>query len=452
MSDDQGQSTSVPLAKKIRYQQDQMDGIEKLYLNSKLADVHFTFVSSDSAVTRVPAHKNLLAANSDVFERMFCGELKEEGDVRVVDASVAVFKEFLQFFYRSVVALTLDNVAAVMYLGQKYNVEKCLAACAAILKDGLTNENVCSALALAIRYGQKNLLDACKLRIILETATVFASADFLQCSKDVLVHIVKLELLSCSEVEVFDACMAWIQAETKQNDTLSKAIVELYLGDLYYELRFASMTVEQLCKLSAKYNHVLSSDFEAITNIIVDSDAHPSRFNKRRREAEWNAEAVLKCDQIADKCKGPKTLYLEVNVFKKFSSSQPLLLGQFTCERIRVYGAAYRNIRSTLPVDVEITESTDLDDANAKCILKMKAELQSDETNVALPYPALIRPGYFYTICIGKFPDDHVYYYTELQTEVCLKSDITIKYHNEIVHNKKAVSLITGLFFNRIEC
>lgn len=75
-----------------------LDGVAQLYHDTKTADVQFTFGShaSDGTVTRIPAHKNLLAAGSKVFRTMFYGDLKETGDVRVVDTSDAAFKEFLQ--------------------------------------------------------------------------------------------------------------------------------------------------------------------------------------------------------------------------------------------------------------------------------------------------------------------------------------------------------------------
>lgn len=59
------------------------------------------------------AHKNLLANTSDVFDAMFYGDLKETGDISIVDASDAAFEEFLQYFYQCKVKLTAKNIAEV---------------------------------------------------------------------------------------------------------------------------------------------------------------------------------------------------------------------------------------------------------------------------------------------------------------------------------------------------
>lgn len=92
-----------------------LECVGKLYSDSKTADVHFTFDSSTNYGTeiRIGAHKNLLAATSDVFGAMLYGELKETGDIRVIDVSDAAFKEFLQYFYQRTVKLTAENIAEV---------------------------------------------------------------------------------------------------------------------------------------------------------------------------------------------------------------------------------------------------------------------------------------------------------------------------------------------------
>lgn len=100
---------------KFEYFENSLEDLANLYQNSKTADVHFTFESTnDGTETRVDAHKSLLAATSDVFGAMFYGELKETGEsIQVVDASDTAFKEFLQYFYQRKVKLTAKNVTEV---------------------------------------------------------------------------------------------------------------------------------------------------------------------------------------------------------------------------------------------------------------------------------------------------------------------------------------------------
>lgn len=98
----------------FEYFDNSLESIANLYHDTKSADVHFTFESSNKdEVTRIGAHQNLLGAASDVFRAMFYGELKESAEIRVVDTSDAAFKEFLQYFYQRRVKLTIENVTEV---------------------------------------------------------------------------------------------------------------------------------------------------------------------------------------------------------------------------------------------------------------------------------------------------------------------------------------------------
>lgn len=90
---------------------------QKLYLKSRKADVHFIFESNGNS-ERVPAHKILLSSASEVFDAMFYGSLKEQGDIKIVDASAEAFKQFLRLFYFNHIELVMDTVAEVMYLGR----------------------------------------------------------------------------------------------------------------------------------------------------------------------------------------------------------------------------------------------------------------------------------------------------------------------------------------------
>lgn len=312
--------------KKFRFQQGQVSSTEHLYLSERFVDVHFLFVSDDgAALESVPGHKNLLAADSDVFERMFYGDLKETGDVTIVDASAAAFKEFMQFFYLSDVKISAEHIAGVMYLGHKYNVKKCIDGCVKLLHDDLNDENVCSILPLVNFDEQNELMRICERHILLNTAAVFASASFLDCSKEALGFILRMQSLPCSEVNVFEACMAWVQAKSKQT-AVSKANVEQYLGDLYHEIRFVSMTIEEFCALKTKYNDVLADDFEAIVRLISRIDIHSEQFNAFPRQAQWKTDAIITCDRKHYNTMARRyALSIEEKI--TFTSNEPVVLG-----------------------------------------------------------------------------------------------------------------------------
>lgn len=340
-----------PPAKKFRFQQGQVRSTAHLYLKEKFSDVHFLFVSDDGTTLKsVPGHKNLLGADSDVFEQMFYGELKENGDVTIADASQAAFMEFLQFFYLSEVKLSAEHIAGVMYLGHKYNVKKCVDACVKLLRDDLTNENVCNILPLVNFDEQDALMKICEKRILLNAGEVFASAGFLECSKEALAHILKMNLLPCSEVDIFEACMAWVKAKSRKNE-VSKAMVEKYLGDLYREIRFVSMTIQEFCALKTEYDAVLRDDFEDIIRLIARIDIHSEQFNTFPRQVQWNQDATVTCDRkyyntIA------RRYTLDIEEKTTFTTNEPFVLGKFIFQFIRIncfYGHHIFNISIIFP-------------------------------------------------------------------------------------------------------
>ena len=376
MSTKSTSTLTPPPEKKFRYQQGQIQSTEHLYLATKYADIYFSFVSNDDTVTRIPAHKILLAADSDVFEAMFYGKLKENDVVVITDVSEPAFKEFLQFFYLSEVKLTAEHVAIVLYLGHKYNVKKCIVGCAKILEENLTIENVCITLSLAIVYGQTNLMKTCENWILLNTEDVFASAGFLSSEKDVLAHILRMKLLSSSEVKVFEACMAWVRAKGNQN-SVSKTMIKTHLGDLFFEIRFASMTIPEICALESKYKSVLSKDFNKIVRIISQSKLKSKKFNIAPRQIEWQEDETMKCDRQVESSELLR-LILPVEIDRtQFSSNKPLLLGSFECAKIGIRNDENLNAQLYLPADVSISELDRLNDGNAKICWNSKIQLQT---------------------------------------------------------------------------
>lgn len=133
------------------YANDSMYQKFMVVLMEKMPDVHFIFEEEDDVV-KIPAHKAILSASSPVFDAMFNGELKEEGDVKIIDASSAAFKEFLQLFYGYQVKLTMDNIAEVLKLIDKYDVAAGFAVCVDFLKDHLVIDDILWGLHLAIKF------------------------------------------------------------------------------------------------------------------------------------------------------------------------------------------------------------------------------------------------------------------------------------------------------------
>lgn len=244
---------------------------QKHYLSEELADFHFTFDSGE----RVPAHKVLLSA-SDVFQTMFNGSWKELKEVKIVDATADVFKEFLQIFYLEDVKMTTKNADEVMELANTYDATECFNACLKMFLADLGARRI-----VKMDVGQLSFLK---------------SSTFLQCSKQVLGSILKQDSMNCSEAELFKAVMSWVRAKTKQNH-LTEEIIRAELDDLFYEFRFRSMTMKEFVDLIPAYGQIFTKDdLQEIIQMIVSEDFEPRSFNANIRCADGS-------DSVSDEFK-----------------------------------------------------------------------------------------------------------------------------------------------------
>lgn len=144
----------------------------KLYLNVKTSDVCFVFESEQGdgiagETHRVYAHKAILAAGSDVFDAMFFGQLKENGEIKIVDASADAFEEFLQFFYRTKMQLTMENLGDVVNLCRKYQVDDALKACEDRIKESLNVADICWGYIFARNRELNELRVFCQERVLI---------------------------------------------------------------------------------------------------------------------------------------------------------------------------------------------------------------------------------------------------------------------------------------------
>ncbi len=258
------------------------EDISKLYLDTDTTDVRFLFREKNKR-KQIPAHKILLAARSDVFKAMFYGSLKEDGDVTIVDTSMAAFEEFLQFFYVTDVKLTMENVTDVINLMKKYNVGS-MDICESFLIQNVTADNLCFVYNLAILFDLgEEVKKKCELVISSHTKQMFSSTDFRECSPTTLGHIMKSSTFNCQEVDTFHACIEWVKTRSNQ-EKVSKKTVQDHLGDLFYQIRFKSMSLEDFADLTPDYGKLFSlEEYQDIVQMIRLKYFESSMFNNSLR-------------------------------------------------------------------------------------------------------------------------------------------------------------------------
>ncbi|XP_055305911.1 BTB/POZ domain-containing protein 6-like [Sitodiplosis mosellana] len=244
---------------------------KKLYLDPKTADVNFVFGAGTDYVEAVPAHKNILSISSPVFDTMFYGSSSVQGDISIVDASPAAFKEFLQFFYLTKVRLTSEHIVNVSILCKKYEVTEALKLCEEPLQKSFTIDEMCSGYALAILLELTNTMQFCEVMIIQHGDEILKLASFLECNCDTLDNIILLVASKCSASDRVDACMAWAKAECeRKNLEETPANLKAQLGHSFANIPFAELNRNQFQQFMATYNGFLNeSDLAEIVSKII---------------------------------------------------------------------------------------------------------------------------------------------------------------------------------------
>lgn len=234
---------------------------EKLYADrNKTGDVKFS-VGSEV----IPAHRCVLAALSPKYETEFYGSLPESGLVKIKDVSSAAFNEFLQFFYAVDVTLTIENIEDVFHLAKQSLNEKIVNECTDFLLEIIALDKICWCYHLALLHDLKLLREFCEDHIGCNIKVIFETEDFLSCKRDVLHEILKLDTLNCTEMDVFNACIAWAQESCKRKKVDRKGFapnvfcLRTALGDeIVEQIRFCVMSIEQFAAIDKKYSGFLS--------------------------------------------------------------------------------------------------------------------------------------------------------------------------------------------------
>lgn len=232
--------------------------MEKLYVSrDKSGDITFIVETE-----RIRAHRWVLASASQKYQTQFYGLRPDEGEIHVPNVLASAFKEFLQFFYKDYISLTVENIESVLDLAKQTLVDAFIDTCVDFIKIKIIPNNVCKAYSLAILYDLKTLRISCEENITAATKNVFVSDGFLQCDREMLLQILKLNSFNCTESHVFNACIEWARKVCKQNQLNEEDTTNLrnMLGDAIYEIRFASMNVNEFADLHHKLTGFFTGD------------------------------------------------------------------------------------------------------------------------------------------------------------------------------------------------
>lgn len=266
---------------------------QSLFLDARTADIQFVFQVDDKVET-ITAHKLLLAKESDVFDVMFYGNWKEEKVIEIKDVPAVVFTEFLKHFYMVHMTITWENVAGIMLLADKYNVQGCMDTCQSFLQQSRSIDDIFSVYELAVTYRRAELTEFCTNKMAIQPDAVLASNDFRCCSHNVLKSILEIGIVCFDPFDLFKACMQWAECACPEGSSAAEKMnnCRKLLGDCFYLLPFRLMKLVDVANCIGIYKDLFTHDELAdLVRMMVSKD--PIGINKFQLKANgWN----LGCD------------------------------------------------------------------------------------------------------------------------------------------------------------
>lgn len=437
--------------------------LRKLYLNEATADTHFVFENERmSDVSRIAAHKCLLAIASPVFHGMFFGELREEADVRIVDVSAVGFSEFLQFFYLDEVNLTSDNLSEVITLADKYDVQGCMHLCEQFLEITLTMESLCWCYELATLFDLTHLINMCEERICLETKMIFETDGFMQCTRRILGRILSLEQLSCDEIDILRASMRWATEACKRADIDSSVAANQreQLAECFELIRFPAMSSEEFSKCISDYDGLfnVSEMLDILSHLTMHRELRvATQFPQQPRQGTpaWTKDdSICICDRrtLPNLCRSVKLPRDAV----KFLVNERIMLGQIAISAFKVDSiekdANTENRMGTLCVYRVTTANGDK--TQRQLLLNQTVQMSSSShTKVQLLKPIIVQPFEDYEIETDwELEDgDELLIRTECKGEIMVDGGVRFqfKHSDGLGYDNVTEGLVSRFYFKK---
>lgn len=444
------------------------NAIQNLYMNDETADFYFIFEGDDEEHC-VPAHKIILASGSPVFHAMFHGTLKEKTEVKIKDASVKGFKEFLQLFYLCEVNISDENYVEFLNLSNKYDMPEGLEICEKFLLENTDTIDLCKHLGLAIKFNLEELEKYCDTEICYDTALVFKTIGFIESTKEVLESILKLHDHSCLEMDVFNACIAWAENACKNNgtDATDKQNIRCALGDCFYYIPFAKMNIDTFSKVVFAHRTLFTLDEVADIMALITTGEITELSKKFTQNRDlihiWDdyfpIETVRTCEP------GGSTL-ISCNEYTSFTSNKKLLLCGFDLFDLKKTDVTSRSLSAT----ISITKQNHIDEPQEKISEELQQKIQlvacaakgkTVSVSIELNKPIVIVPQLKYNIHIDfssnastedKLVYDWEYLGKPFTTNRVANDGVILHFYNhpKSEHTSDEFSIIPKMYFQRM--
>ena len=259
-----------------------------MFNNELMSDVSFTCGESSRIFH---AHKYVLATSSAVFFAMFYSNLaQKESTIPIADTDEESFEEFLRYLYTDDCKITAENAIGVIYLAKKYLIPSLPEKCCEVLEESIKPDNVFMVLEQAIQFGEKKLEAKCWDIVSKETLECINSDAFCSIGSHTLNALLKKEMLTVAEVELFKAVLKWVDSECARqgiNIEEDKTARRRVLGDSVHEIRFLQMSLEDFAKYVSSTGILTEAEVISIFQKFSGLDVADLKWKEQMKRGSW---------------------------------------------------------------------------------------------------------------------------------------------------------------------
>lgn len=285
--------------------------------------------------------------------------------------------------------ITTDNVAEMLHLADKYDVDELVKGCELFMIEYLNIANALEYHTNAMRFTRANLNTKCLELIRKKYYEVLKSNTFTQCEIATLAEFLRM-IPDCSRVEdVFDACIEWSTAKCQQKgiDESSMENLRSELGECFGLIPFKEMAFQAFVDRHKRFEAIFTKD-ESV-NILM----HLSERFFKRYQFEIKDEYKLKFN-------GAEDYYDDLGHDEHFcfKTTKHLLLHSvnFRYENSNFY-------HDDFEFSAEITVMGD-----NQVVFCQKTTLSKNKQQFTFPIKVTMDPGTLYEIRISKESVDDV--------------------------------------------
>ena len=203
----------------------------------------------------LPAHRNILAANSRFFYSMFNSGMRDSTDKRLTlkILSNSAMNTILEYFYTGIITISMENVEELLEASSFLLIDPVKKACEQVLKSGLKKDNCFNIKRLARKFDCAELLKNANLLIDKSFHTIIegeCTAEFLDLSFQEIADVISRdEVMVVSERDVFLAVLKWVRHdEENRKDRLQELIKLVRFGSIPKSFLKGQLNIEPLLK------------------------------------------------------------------------------------------------------------------------------------------------------------------------------------------------------------